>query len=329
MQLRMFAPVALLVLAVTQAFAQTPITFEVATVKPSAPLDMMKLAADVKAGNMPKIGARVDSSRAEYNYVALKDLIALAYGVKARQVEGPDWMADQRFDIAAKFPAGATKDDVPAMLRELLAERFKMTAHKVTKDNAILALVVGKNGIKVKETTETAQAIDPTVPLKPGETRLASGENEVRMTTDLATGRVSMNMGKKGTMTYSMDQATMTMHLQANMLTMGDFAELLTQFTAASGGAPIVDMTGLKGNYPIALDISMSDLLKMARSVLPSMPPEVDQRLAEISQAQGGSDPGTGSANNAVQALGLKLEPRKVPAEYVVVDKVEKTPVEN
>jgi len=37
------------------------------------------------------------------------------------------------------------------MLRSLLAERFKMTAHRETKELPMYALVVGKNGLKMKE----------------------------------------------------------------------------------------------------------------------------------------------------------------------------------
>jgi len=35
-------------------------------------------------------------------------------------------MASQRFDIFAKLPDGASKDDVPQMLQALLEDRFKL-----------------------------------------------------------------------------------------------------------------------------------------------------------------------------------------------------------
>lgn len=38
---------------------------------------------------------------------------------------------------------------------------------------------------------------------------------------------------------------------------------------------------------------------------------------------------GGGSVFNAVQRLGLKLDPKKEPVETIVVDHVEKTPIEN
>src|ERR1700761_5077737 len=88
-------------------------TFEVATIKPAAPLDMAKLAAAMQAGEAPKIGPHVEGGRAQYNYMTLRDLIALAYNAKPYQVTGPDWLATTRFDIDAKMPEGARKSDAP------------------------------------------------------------------------------------------------------------------------------------------------------------------------------------------------------------------------
>src|SRR5581483_8229169 len=89
-------------------------TFEVASVKPAAPLDIQKLMADINDGKMPKVGPRVNEARAEYTYMSLTELIALAYKVKANQINGPAWLATERFDIIAKIPEGSTKDDAPA-----------------------------------------------------------------------------------------------------------------------------------------------------------------------------------------------------------------------
>src|SRR5664279_1445949 len=74
------------------------LAFEVASIRPSAPLDMAKLAAQVQAGKMPRFGARVEASRADYTYMSLKDLVAEAYKVKAYQVTGPAWLGSERFD---------------------------------------------------------------------------------------------------------------------------------------------------------------------------------------------------------------------------------------
>src|SRR5579871_1000909 len=118
------------------ARAQTPPaskSFDVATIKPSAPLDIAKLRADAQAGKMPRLGPHIDASRAEYIYMTPKQLLAIAYHVKEYQVSGPDWIGDERFDIEGTIPDGASRDDVPDMLQSLLKDRFKLTAHTATE----------------------------------------------------------------------------------------------------------------------------------------------------------------------------------------------------
>jgi len=41
------------------------------------------------------------------------------------------------------------------------------------------------------------------------------------------------------------------------------------------------------------------------------------------------SDPGGGTLFSSVERMGLKLESRKEPAEFIVVDHIEKAPTEN
>src|ERR1039457_3477734 len=196
-----------LALTAIAALAQTAPTFEVASIKPAAPLDMMKVAADVQAGHMPKIGAHVDAARAEYTYMALKELIVTAYKVKPYQITGPDWISTTRFDIVAKMPEGSTKADAPKMLQALLEDRFKLAVHRDKKENPVLALVVAKGGPKMKESAEAPAAIDENAPLKPGEMSTEGPDGPVRMTMGKQ-GEVFVNMGAKGSMHYKVDPAT-------------------------------------------------------------------------------------------------------------------------
>jgi uncharacterized protein (TIGR03435 family) len=319
------------------AFGQTAPgqpAFEVASVKPAAPIDMMKMAAAVRGGEMPKIGPHVDGARAEYTYMALRELIATAYKVKPYQITGPDWLASQRFDIVAKLPAGASKDDVPLMLQALLAERFKLVAHLETKEHPVLALVVGKGGPKLKESADVPKAIDDTEPLKPGEMKMDTPDGPVRMTVDTKTGGAVMNMGTKGAVSYHMDMSTQALHMEASMVTMEGLAEMLTQFSQVTGGAAqtVKDMTGLKGYYQIALDLSLADLLNMARAAGMDIPVGAGGGMPGAPGGTGAvaaSDPSGGSFFGAVQALGLKLEQRKALVEQLVVEHAEKTPTEN
>jgi uncharacterized protein (TIGR03435 family) len=316
-----------LALTAIAALAQTTPAFEVASIKPAAPLDMVKIAAGIQNGQMPKIGAHVDAARAEYTYMSLKDLIVTAYKVKPYQVTGPDWLASQRFDIVAKMPDGAVKADAPKMLQTLLVDRFKLAVHLDKKENPVLALVVGKGGPKMLEAAEAPAPIDESTPLKPGEMTTEGPDGPIRMSVGKQ-GEATVNMGAKGSMRYKVDPATMTMHLEATQLKMDGFADMLTQFTQLTGGSgrQVVDMTDLKGYYQVAIDFSLADLLAMARAQGMEVPPIPGAGTPGVAA----SDPsGSSSMFAAVQALGLKLEQRKAVTEQLVIDHVEKTPTEN
>ena len=325
--LRRFAVVWCLAWAAAVAPAQTKPTFEVASVKPAA-LDMAKLTAAVQSGEIPRMGPRVDGARAEYIFMALKDLISLAYKVKPYQITGPDWMASQRFDIIAKLPDGASKDDVPMMLQALLEDRFKLALHRESKEGPVLALVVGKGGPKMKESPEAPKPIDADAPLAPGERKMDGPDGPIRMT--VKNGTSTMNMGAKGTVSYSMDPATRSMTIEASQVTMGGFADMLSSFSLLTGGGQVKDMTGLTGNYQVAISFSLEDMMNMARAqgvAVPNLPAEAG---AEAMPAGAASDPGgSSSLFRAVQTMGLKLESRKAMVEQLVIDHVEKTPTEN
>jgi uncharacterized protein (TIGR03435 family) len=95
------------------ALAQTPVTdpsFDVATIKPSAPLDLNKLRADAQAGKMPRLGPHVDAFRAESISMKPRQLIAIAYHAKEYQISGPDWLGEEHFDSEATLPEGADRD---------------------------------------------------------------------------------------------------------------------------------------------------------------------------------------------------------------------------
>ncbi len=81
----------------------------------------------------------------------LKILLTAAFNVKKDQIFGPSWLDSDCFTVNAKIPEGATKDQLPAMFEALLVDRFKLAAHKETRVRSGYALVVDKNGPKLKE----------------------------------------------------------------------------------------------------------------------------------------------------------------------------------
>ncbi len=136
-------------LVVGMALAQAPpapLAFEVATVKPSAPLDQAAMR-----GGKAHIGTRIDSTRVDIGTATLFRLICTAYRLRPYQVTGPDWLKTTVYDIQAKIPDGVSADKVPEMLQTLLTERFSLKIHHESKDQPVYALVVGPGGIRMKE----------------------------------------------------------------------------------------------------------------------------------------------------------------------------------
>ena len=58
----------------------------------------------------------------------------------------PKWADNNRFDIEARVGGSPTKDQFRLMMQSLLEERFKLTAHHETKQQAVLGLALAKAG---------------------------------------------------------------------------------------------------------------------------------------------------------------------------------------
>jgi uncharacterized protein (TIGR03435 family) len=93
---------------------------------------------------------------------------------------------------------------------------------------------------------------------------------------------------------------------------------------------PVVDMTELKGNFQVALEISMQEMMSAARTAGMAVPNGPAAGGADSSRpAEAAADPSGGTILTSVQALGLKLEPRKAPLDLIVIDRADKMPTEN
>jgi uncharacterized protein (TIGR03435 family) len=249
--------------------------------------------------------------------MSLADLIPIAFKVKPHQVAGPDWMKEQRFDILAKLPDGATKEQVPEMLQSLFAERFQMRVHREDREIPVYALVVAKGGHKLKESTQ----VD--VPAAtPGAISIGDGQNQYQVSGGRG-GGATLVSPQTGTMKIGRGSEGQ-MRMEMGRVSMAGFAEMLTRLV----DRPVVDMTELKGNYEVALDVSQETMLAIARAsgagnALLALRGTDPGRLATA------SDPSSNSVFASVQQLGLRLEPRKNPSEVIVVDHLEKTPTQN
>lgn len=107
--------------------------------------------ASVKRADQCSMQNSVDPALMALKGDPLKAVLMEAYKVQMDQIEGPSWLDADCFDIIAKIPEGAIADQRPAMLQALLAERFKLTAHKEVRPSPGYALVVDKDGPKFKE----------------------------------------------------------------------------------------------------------------------------------------------------------------------------------
>jgi len=129
--------------------------FEVATIKETDPTQVS--GRYIKMEDVHRFKA--------VNY-DVKLLIAAAYNLNAKAISGgPAWADSERFDIMAVTPGEVqpTHDEQMAMLRNLLAERFKLTFHREQKDFSLYDLEVAKGGAKLKPAVEAPDELPQTI----------------------------------------------------------------------------------------------------------------------------------------------------------------------
>jgi uncharacterized protein (TIGR03435 family) len=149
-------------LAVSVGLVQSqsnPPAFEVASVKPH-PLEYGRVDFRIIAAPGPT-PIRATGNRFTDKMATLQDLVMQAYGVRAYQIVNlPDWaqtIKGEQYDIDARAAGEAqpSESQLRAMLQSLLAERFQLRLHREMKDLPVYALVIGKNGTKLRERTAT------------------------------------------------------------------------------------------------------------------------------------------------------------------------------
>jgi uncharacterized protein (TIGR03435 family) len=82
--------------------------------------------------------------------LSLLSLVERAYNMREYQISGPDWLKGPKFEIKAKLPSGTLRTGMPVAVQTLLADRFKLASHRETKDLPFYALMVAKDGPKLK-----------------------------------------------------------------------------------------------------------------------------------------------------------------------------------
>jgi uncharacterized protein (TIGR03435 family) len=124
--------------AQSQSGDQDPLTFEVASVKPSLP------------GRGGIIRMMPGNQRYHGEGMPLRVMMTVAYTVTDRQIAGgPAWMNTDRYDIEAKAARPRTADELHIMLQHLLQERFQLKLRRETREESAYLLTVAKGGPKL------------------------------------------------------------------------------------------------------------------------------------------------------------------------------------
>src|SRR5262245_12452714 len=112
--------------------------FEVASIKPHP-------RAQGRGSVVPQ-SLRVEPTRLSYTNASLLACIQAAYGIPGegrpdyRVAGGPDWLATERFDIEATSDRPVSREQMMQMLQALLRDRFKLDAHRETRELRAYAL---------------------------------------------------------------------------------------------------------------------------------------------------------------------------------------------
>ena len=242
-------------------------SFDVASVKPNKSAETGGFIQRMRGGTF-NVGNQT-----------LVQLIRFAYELQGLQLVGaPDWMATERFDIvgkaSAEIPPAAPGQPSPEalMLRSLLEDRFRLAMHRETRQMPIYALVVaradGRLGPQIR---------------RPANDYCAQRAKEAAKAPPPPMGSGPV-CGLRGNDT----------ELTGGAFPMAGFA----RFLAGEAGRPVIDRTGLTGEWDFELKWS---------------PPNTPN-----------PDPDRPFIFTALQEqLGLRLDATTGPLEVLVIDRVE------
>lgn len=152
--------------AIAQQPAPTPPppAYDIVSIHPHSALD-------------ENVGMRIQSSLYTATNITLKELISYAYRIREDLISGfPAWADSAHFDVTAKIsdpdPSVLDKlshEQIGAMCRPLLADRFHLKVHTEIKTLPVYDLVLTKAGPKFKPTPPLPD--DPDHPTPPGKHR--------------------------------------------------------------------------------------------------------------------------------------------------------------
>jgi uncharacterized protein (TIGR03435 family) len=221
----------------------------------------------------------------------LQELLKLAYGVLDNQISGgPDWITTARFNVEASLDSSTVSElknlssqqqkmERDQMLQTLLADQFKIALHRENKFLPAYMLVIAKNGPKVQ-------------PSKPGDTY----PNGIKGPEGLPAGPHKFFVEPDGVTVQALPMSFVTERLAMHLNT------------------PVVDGTGLTGDYDFTLKFSPEGA--MAR--------EENGRKATTTSLSSLGARNAALVNAIEEQLGLKLDPQTIPLPVLIIDRAEK-----
>lgn len=276
------------------AFAQQP-EFEVASVKHGDPKHI--------GGTWHGGPGTSDPGTFVAENTTLVGLSFHAYNLKnAYELERKSpWMATEFYDVTAKVPAGATKEQFRGMLQRLLEQRFGLVVHRETRQLPGFRLVVAEKGAKLRKSLEAPPA---------------SSQPDVVVRNKIPQFSNTAGTGTLLTLTGAV--------IRGRHETMAGLIRQLVQQL----GVPVIDATGLDGEYDYDVPFAPEPPLVSGAGAVVFPPGAV---AAAPQQVNPPAPDGLPTLRTALQdQLGLKLEAVKsVPVEVVVLDKANKEPTVN
>ena len=299
------AALAFFAAATVLAQVEQALSFDVASVRLSAPTT--------------RRSQRITDTRVDLIRIDLRQLLWLAFEIEPLccrdRLVAPDWLPGVAVDIQATLPAGGTRKQVPAMLRSLLMERLGLRTHVEPRPADGYELVVGSDGMRMQE-VQPANELDKDFSSDASKT-LSDSLNE---TVNGPVRTMGITLGMRTITDRTMYErrftAQRTQRIEAARLTMAEFVSILTQNT----GRPVLDRTGLTGLYRFSIELP-SDAF-----VVPGL---LAAGITTTVQGIPLTEPTGASTVKAVEELGLKLEPRRMMVDTIVVDRIERTPTDN
>lgn len=219
------------------------------------------------------------------NFISFAYKIDFAEGQRMR-ADLPKWARQDYFDVEARGPANATKDQMRLMMRSLLADRFQLAAHFETHDRPIYELVLAKPGITGPQLTAYSNA------------RSCVDLNHPSRQSAVADGQSLFPCG----MAMALDLPDGGFRIYAGRVTIQEIADDLSIFPQANIDRPVVNRTGLTGYFDFAINLP-----KGMRGHDTSVTDNSVPSFVELLEDQ----------------LGLKLKSGNGPVESLIIDHIE------